>query len=145
MSDVIVIVSEPRRSVGAPLAAIGRLPPSAVVSVSKHRARWAAISHFEQIKALRPTAMLWWRTVARDLVPPQLPAAERTTALVATGDQSLWTETLRRRLVPALLPVISIEDKNLGGGLNISFVPKIPMKGKVYSVNTLIMQMTWAL
>lgn len=92
------------------------------------------------------TAMLWWRTVSGDLVPPQLPAAaEGTAPLVTTGDQSLWSETLRRRVVPAVLPVISIEDKNLGAGVNISFVPKIQIKGKVYSVNTLIVQMTWAL
>jgi hypothetical protein len=91
------------------------------------------------------TAMLWWRTVAGEMVPAQLPVVETAVPLVSTEGESLWIETLRRRVVPAVLPVVSIEDKSLGVGVNISFVPKIQIKEKIYSVNTLIVQLTWAL
>ena len=52
---------------------------------------------------------------------------------------------LHRRLVPVVLPVLSIEDKRLGVGVNFSFIPKIRVNNLQYAVDTLVMQITWAL
>ena len=67
------------------------------------------------------TALLWWRSVPD-----------------ATGD-------IRRRVVPVVMPALSIEDKKLGVGVNLTFVPAIRLNGTQYAVDTLIMQITWAL
>jgi len=67
------------------------------------------------------TAMLWWRSVPND------------------------DGSIRRRWLPVGLPVLSIEDKKLGIGTNLSFIPGIRSHGTQYSVDTLMLQVTWAL
>jgi len=52
---------------------------------------------------------------------------------------------VRRQLILAALPMVSIEDKKSGLGLNLSFIPKISYHGRQYTVNTLTAQLSLAL
>lgn len=48
----------------------------------------------------------------------------------------------RKQVILAALPMVSIEDKNTGMGLNVSFVPEISYRGRQYTVNTVTVQLS---
>jgi len=51
----------------------------------------------------------------------------------------------RRKLILAALPVVSVEDKQSGIGVNMTWIPKISWKGEQRTVNTVTIQVSYKL
>lgn len=90
--------------------------PSAMIGAAR---MWLLFEGRIRIEA-GVTGLLWYRTIGQ------------------------WSDgSFDRKLVPLLLPVLSVDDKASGLGLNFSFVPGIRYHGTEYSVPTLMLQTTY--